>query len=152
MASSNSQGDVALWDLEAQKCIHVIKGAHDASVHTLEFIPSQPLLITSASDNSIKEWVFDESDLTPRLLRSKSGHHQPPNRVRFYGKDGQAILSSGGDRSLRYFCTIRDAQNTELSQGRIESKAKQYNMEIDELKFPQILQMSTCKLSIKFIS
>lgn len=64
-------------------------------------------------------------DGTPRLLKSRSGHHSPPSRIRYYGQDGHFILSSGRDRSLRAFSTVRDAQTVELSQGEYNTTALQ---------------------------
>jgi hypothetical protein len=54
-------------------------------------------------------------------LKSRSGHHAPPARIRYYGNDGHFILSSGRDRSLRAFSTVRDAQTFELSQGEYDA-------------------------------
>ena len=70
-----------------------------------------------------------------RLLRSRSGHSLPPSLIRYY-KTGQQILSTGQDHSLRVFHTFRDRQNSELSQGHIERKAKKLNQKEIDLKFP----------------
>ncbi|CAO3658833.1 unnamed protein product [Umbelopsis ramanniana] len=142
MATANMHGDVALWDLEKRTLVHVMKGAHDASISCLQFLNSQPILVSGGSDNAVKQWIFDNLDGTPRLLKSRSGHHSPPLRIRYYGQDGHFILSSGRDRSLRAFSTIKDAQTIELSQGALAKKAKNYNLKIDELKLPQITQFA----------
>ena len=62
-------------------------------------------------------WIFDQSDGSARLLKSRCGHGAPPTKVRFCTKGGQGILSSGLDRSLRLFTTVKDSTATELSQG-----------------------------------
>jgi len=40
-------------------------------------------------------WVFDMADGGGRLLRQRSGHSEPPIKLRFHGNDGQLLLSSG---------------------------------------------------------
>ncbi|KAG2180209.1 hypothetical protein INT43_003998 [Umbelopsis isabellina] len=142
MATANMQGDIALWDLEKRSLVHVMKGAHDGNITSIQFLNSQPILVTCGSDNAVKQWIFDNLDGTPRLLKSRSGHHSPPSKIRYYGHDGHFILSSGRDRSLRAFSTVRDAQTVELSQGSLAKKAKNYNLKIDELKLPQITQFA----------
>lgn len=54
MATASNSGDVALWDLEKRRLIHLMKNAHDGFISSLQFINGNPLLITSAADNSIK--------------------------------------------------------------------------------------------------
>jgi len=40
-------------------------------------------------------WFFDMADGGARLLRQRSGHSQPPIKLRFHGNDGQILLSAG---------------------------------------------------------
>ncbi|KAJ3347312.1 hypothetical protein HDU91_006799 [Kappamyces sp. JEL0680] len=118
MATANGSGNIALWDLSERRLVHLMETAHDASVHTCYFLNGTNILVTASSDNSIKQWIFDSSDGVPRLLKLRSGHHKPPTKIMYYGTDGRSLLSVGQDQSLRYYSVIRDAQNTELSQGR----------------------------------
>ncbi|KAF9932543.1 hypothetical protein BGZ75_004042 [Mortierella antarctica] len=138
MASANMYGDIALWDLDRQRVLHVMKGAHDGTIPSIQFLNGQPILMSSGADNSVKQWIFDSLDGLPRLLKSRSGHHAPPTNIRYYGEDGHFILSAGRDRSLRAFSTVRDSQSTELSQGSLSKKSKLLNLKIDELKLPLI--------------
>ena len=116
---------------------HVIRGAHDAPVGGLHFVPGQPLLISSSADNSYKQWFFEDNgegggilgdgsaaaaggstmSSFPRLLRSRSGHHAPPHLIRHYGDDGKNILTASRDRSVRCLSVVRDSRSFELSQG-----------------------------------
>nr|KAJ3420432.1 hypothetical protein HK105_005678 [Polyrhizophydium stewartii] len=129
MATASMYGDIALWDLDERRLIHVMKGAHDAAVHTCMFYNGTPILLTAL-------------DGLPRLLKQRSGHHKPPSAIRFYDQDGHTLLSAGQDQSLRSFSVIRDAQNVELSQGSLEEQAKKTGSHIDALKLPQIVQFS----------
>jgi U3 small nucleolar RNA-associated protein 21 len=55
LASANSAGHVALWDLnEGGKLLHIVRGAHDGAISALEWVPGQPVLITSGADNAVK--------------------------------------------------------------------------------------------------
>jgi U3 small nucleolar RNA-associated protein 21 len=54
-------------------------------------------------------------------------------------------VSAGRDKSLRSFCTSRDNQNYEFSQGSLAKKAKSRGVDIDELKLPQISDFDVCK-------
>jgi len=48
-------------------------------------------------------WIFDMADGGARLLRQRSGHAQPPIKLRFHGNDGQIILSAGSKNVLILF-------------------------------------------------
>ena len=73
---------------------NILQDAHDAPLSALHFFPGQPLLMSAAQDNSIKQWLFDAPDNSARLLRFRSGHSEPPTLVRHYG-EGHRLLSAG---------------------------------------------------------
>jgi U3 small nucleolar RNA-associated protein 21 len=55
LASASSAGHIALWDLnEGGRLLHMVRGAHDGAITSLEWVPGQPVLITSSEDNSVK--------------------------------------------------------------------------------------------------
>lgn len=60
LASASSAGHIALWDLnEGGRLLHMIRGAHDAAISSVEWVPGQPILITSSEDNSVKvRWPY----------------------------------------------------------------------------------------------
>ncbi|CAK5040589.1 unnamed protein product [Aphanomyces euteiches] len=147
LASGTSSGDVILWNLETQRLQAKIPLAHDADVASVLFLPSEPVLLTSSGDNSIKLWIFDQlNDAAPaRLLKSRQGHKAPPTTIRYYGhdvqKDGMVcqILSASQDRSFRMFHTAREQQSAELSQGPLLKKARQ---NFGNVKLAPILQLA----------
>lgn len=52
----------ALRDV-AKKCLVVtVDEAHREAVASLEFIPNEPILLSSGGDNSLKQWIFDQAD------------------------------------------------------------------------------------------
>ncbi|KAJ2835623.1 rRNA-processing protein utp21 [Coemansia sp. 'formosensis'] len=149
LATANAEGDVALWDLDSRRLLHVMQGAHDATIPSIEFLAGQPLLLTSSADNSLKEWLFDGQDGVPRLLRHRSGHFAAPQMIRYHDDEGRSILSAGRDRSLRYFSVFRDAQNVELSQGSLAREARARKVRVNELRLPQIAQFASCPAMAK---
>ncbi|KAF7796706.1 hypothetical protein EIP86_007889 [Pleurotus ostreatoroseus] len=143
LASASSNGHIALWDLNAGgRLLHVIRGAHDGAVTAIEWVPGQPLLISSGEDNSVKQWLFDSPTAAPRLLKFRSGHHAPPHLIRFYGEDGKQLLTASTDRSLRCTSVVRDSRSFELSQGSLSKKATNLSIPIASLKLAPITSIS----------
>ena len=134
-------GTVTTWDLEKRRQRDLNQRAHDSEIISCYFFPGQPLLMTSAKDNSLKQWAYDQSDGSSRLLKFRCGHGKPPNLVSFYA-DGKRIFASGSDKSLRVWSTIQDQQSKELSQSRVASRAKKLNIHEEELKLPMVSYMS----------
>lgn len=75
-------------------CCVCMQDAHDGPLTSLFFFPGEPLLMSGAADNSLKQWLFDSADGTARLLRFRSGHSAPPSCLKFYGS-GNKLLSAG---------------------------------------------------------
>ncbi|KAG6865407.1 hypothetical protein C0991_002901 [Blastosporella zonata] len=143
LASASSAGHVALWDLNSGgRLLHMIRGAHDGAISALEWVPGQPVLITSGEDNSVKQWLFDSPTAAPRLLKFRSGHHAPPHLIRYYGSDGKQLLSASRDRSLRCTSVVRDSRSFEMSQGSLAKKATSLSIPLASLKFPPITSIS----------
>ncbi|KAG2084691.1 WD40-repeat-containing domain protein [Suillus discolor] len=88
----------------------------------LEWVPGQPVLISSGEDNSVKQWLYESPTAVPRLLKFRSGHHAPPHLIRFYGED--------------------DSRSYEMSQGSLARKATTLSKPLTSLKFPPITSIS----------
>ncbi|KAJ3736079.1 Utp21 specific WD40 associated putative domain-containing protein [Lentinula guzmanii] len=143
MASASSLGHIAIWDLnEGGRLLHMIRGAHDGAISALEWVPGQPVFITSSEDNSVKQWLFDSPTAAPRLFKYRSGHHAPPHLIRYYGEDGKQLLTASRDRSLRCTSVVRDSRSFELSQGSLIKKASSLSVPVANLKFPPITAIS----------
>ena len=52
MATASPAGHVAVWDLDHRRLSTVIRHAHHGAVTGLQFLPGQPLLLTSSPDNA----------------------------------------------------------------------------------------------------
>ena len=55
LASASASGHLAVWDLNNNgRLLHIVRGAHDRAVTSIEWIPNQPVLVSSGEDNSVK--------------------------------------------------------------------------------------------------
>ncbi|KAB1212058.1 hypothetical protein CJ030_MR5G024630 [Morella rubra] len=54
LASGGSSGVISIWNLEKRRLQSVIREAHDSSIISLHFFASEPVLMSSSADNSIK--------------------------------------------------------------------------------------------------
>ncbi|RDA86966.1 hypothetical protein CP532_6740 [Ophiocordyceps camponoti-leonardi (nom. inval.)] len=168
-------GDVTLWDLNGGgRVMGVLRSAHNppsrdgrlvpGGVTKAEFLPGQPVIVTSGRDNSLKSWIFDKTPFSPipRILHSRSGHAGPVNCLHFLPSDFDGVeagnkwlLSGGRDRSLWGWSLRRDGQSTELSQGAIRKKAAKVGIlaasalahgpvsSLEDLKAPEITCIAT---------
>ncbi|CAM9943712.1 unnamed protein product, partial [Ectocarpus sp. 8 AP-2014] len=154
LASAGGDGRVCLWDLKERRLHHTM-GAHEGGISKLQFLPREPVLVSSGTDNCIKMWVFDSPDGTARLLRSREGHRAPPRAVRYYGNTTLAtmgegadatalcVLSAGTDRSFRVFHTVRDCLSQELSQKPLVKVATRHRVTTqDDFKLRPVLSFA----------
>lgn len=167
--SSIESGDVTLWDLtRGGKIAGILRAAHETSASTtasgisgIEFLPGQPIIISSGLDNALRSWVFDQVPFspTPRILHSRSGHASSISQLSFLpaatdGSEasGKWLLSASNDRSLWGFSLRKDGQSTELSQGNVRHKAKKVGKltvdesAVEDFKCPPIIDMA-CSLN-----
>ncbi|XP_015881797.3 uncharacterized protein LOC107417678 [Ziziphus jujuba] len=145
LASGGSSGVISIWNLEKRRLQAVIKEAHDGPILSLHFLANEPVLMSSASDNSIKMWIFDTSDGDPRLLRFRRGHSAPPQCIRFYA-NGRHILSAGQDRAFRLFSIIQDQQSRELSQRHVTKRAKKLKVKEEEIKLKPVIAFDSAEI------
>ena len=108
MATGSSTGHICVWNLDTCHLISQVRHAHkQCSIAALHYLPGEPLLLSSGSDNAIREWIFDMPDgRSCRLYRERCGHWKSPRCVRFH--DNEIVLSAGNDGRLRTFHTILD--------------------------------------------
>ncbi|GMH45573.1 hypothetical protein BSKO_13530 [Bryopsis sp. KO-2023] len=145
LAAGGAAGVITIWNLEEKRLSTVINAAHDAPLVSLFFFPKSPLLMSSAGDNSIKHWIFDNLDGSARFLRSNTGHRAPPNCIKFY-KEGNRILSAGQDRAFWMFPTSQHHRGMELSQGHIKRTAKRLKRSEEDIKLRRVIQMDACEV------
>ncbi|KAJ8984723.1 hypothetical protein NQ317_004987 [Molorchus minor] len=145
MATGSAAGHIVFWDLEERKVASQLLAAHDGPVTGMVCLPSEPLILTSSPDNTLKLWIFDMTDGGARLLRIREGHSASPSFVRFHGANGHNILTCAGDSTLRIFNTQTEQFNKSLgkaSYNRKSSKKRGRAVE-DPLKMPPIIQFTS---------
>uniref|UniRef100_A0A453T6N4 WDR36/Utp21 N-terminal domain-containing protein n=1 Tax=Aegilops tauschii subsp. strangulata TaxID=200361 RepID=A0A453T6N4_AEGTS len=145
LASGGSSGVISIWNLEKRRLHSVIREAHDGSIVSLHFFANEPILMSSAADNSIKMWIFDNNEGDARLLRFRSGHSAPPRCIRFYG-NGKSILSAGQDRAFRLFSVVQDQQSRELSQRHVAKRAKKLRVKEEEIKLKPVIAFDCAEI------
>lgn len=145
LAVATRAGSLVLFDLAAAaedgeegtpRLLHSVQHAHDGAIGAIEFVPGQPLLVSSGADNCVKQWFFESPTLPPRVLKSRGGHALPPHQIRYYGDDGRTMLSTSRDQSVRCWSVVRDSRSFELSQGAIEHRASKLALDAAALKLP----------------
>ncbi|TGZ82394.1 Utp21-domain-containing protein [Ascodesmis nigricans] len=135
LAVGHDDGFVTLWNLTKRRVFGELRNSHEPSpqgVHA-QWLTGQNILVTTAGDNSIKEWVFDSPHSSqPRLLRSRSGHAAPITAMAFVSPNTNHFLLSGSrDRSLRAQSLRNDSQNFEFSQGAAVKKANKMSKRVE---------------------
>ncbi|XP_017765765.1 PREDICTED: WD repeat-containing protein 36 isoform X2 [Eufriesea mexicana] len=123
MATGSLNGHIVLWNLEQRKVESQIHKAHFGAVTGLKYLPNEPLLVSSSPDNSLKLWIFDLADGAGRLLRVREAHSEPPTIIRFYGNEGDNILTAGSDSSLRIFSTVTEILNKSFGKATFNRRA-----------------------------
>ena len=158
LVSGGTSGNIVVWDLQAKQMHSRIADAHHGTVVGLSFLVGEPVLLSSGTDNSLRMWIFDQSDGSARLLRSREGHTAPPVRLRYYGGETMAsladgadghsaqILSAGRDRAFRMFHAIRDCQSREMSQGHVVKRARKLHVNASDLKLPHVVDFATAEV------
>ncbi|KAJ1990888.1 DNA-directed DNA polymerase alpha catalytic subunit pol1 [Dimargaris cristalligena] len=137
MVTGDENGNITVWDLANKRLFYQLDRAHGSAVSSLYFMPGEPLLISNSGDNSIKTWVFDKVDSTPRLMIELAGNERPPTNIQFYGASSTHLLTTGPDRALRLFVTNRAVMAQELSQTKSQKGASQSG------RLPPIVQMAS---------
>lgn len=74
LASSNSEGTIAIWDLKEQKLVGQKTNAHQNRILTLEFLLGSPFLVTGAEDNRIVVWFMETENSLPIPRKIIEGH------------------------------------------------------------------------------
>ena len=82
-----------LWDLKADKEVHVLKG-HGKPVRSAAFAPDSQRACTTGDDGTIRVW----SVVTGEELFKINGHAGKPVWSAVFSPDGSTILSSGDDK------------------------------------------------------
>ena len=165
MAVGTSSGAIVVFDLDKRQ-LHCMMGSgggsdvmsHSQRVVSLHFLANKPILMSSSEDNSLKQWLFNDTlDNLPSLLRFREGHSMPPTLVRHYEKNGSSddSMANGGkllscsnlDKTFRVFSTHKDEQSFEMSQRNVARRTKRIKLSNSgELKLSAVVDLASCSL------
>eukprot|EP01040_Poterioochromonas_malhamensis_P006235 gene6235-6710_t len=140
--TSSVHGQVYIWSIDnlsndsktVVKLLHTIQRAHDGRIASLQFLPAEPVFLTSGRDNALKLWIFDNPDGSARLLKYRQGLSRYPKRLRYFGDlsssqlVGQEIYSiiagmiaADADGRLLFTRTEKDYDFQELSSRSLDT-------------------------------
>jgi len=119
LGSSSRSGQISIFNLNKRRVAHTFDASPSSQAVYLQFLPGQPVLLTTSKDNSIKLFMFEESG--PRVFKSRQGHSSPPTRL--FAHSERFILSTG-DGTLRAQSLYKDSQSFELSQGVLMDRSR----------------------------
>lgn len=69
MATAASNGFIAFWNLnEGGRLVNVLRDAHSESTSKIDFLPNQPVLVSSSGDNSVKVGCLHLSIVTLTII------------------------------------------------------------------------------------
>ncbi|XP_055327794.1 WD repeat-containing protein 36-like [Paramacrobiotus metropolitanus] len=139
MITGSDEGHLVVWNLETQRLASQKEKAHSGPVTGLKCFPSEPLLITSSPDNSIRLWIMDDEMSGVRLHKFKEGHAAPPNRIAFYGDSGTTILSAGKDSCLRAFSLEAEFLGFSLGKALFNRKQAKKSTKTERRIMPEIV-------------
>lgn len=144
LAVALADGRAVLWNLEDRQIVDTWTAHQIGPISLLQFVPSLAVMLSTANDNTIAEWVIEGSSV--RLLRSRRGHAKPVSLVRFIGPEGESILSCGEDRSLRLASMVKDSQSSEVSQGAMEHFANKANLSREEISLEPVIAVDFARI------
>lgn len=77
MFSANSDGSIAVWDLNTQALVGQKVGAHSGSITSLYGLPGVSFLISTGVDNRMVKWTLENEQSLPERHTELEGHAKP---------------------------------------------------------------------------
>lgn len=68
MITGSTHGHLAIWDLEQQVLLLQHRNAHKGAITGLKSLPSEPLIVTSSRDNSLKVNILNYLSFSAQVL------------------------------------------------------------------------------------
>lgn len=116
MATANSEGSLAIWNLDDQMLIGQRPNAHSGRITALYFVKGMPYLISAGVDNRMIKWAVEEEQSLPTINTELAGHSAPASSLAFFGEN--SLVSASEDGFVRGFNIIRDDIMKSLGKAR----------------------------------
>ncbi|KAL7072309.1 hypothetical protein ACQ4LE_008436 [Meloidogyne hapla] len=107
LASANSEGSIAIWDLNERILLGQLTQAHQSSITWLNFLLGQSFLLSAGEDNKLVKWVFRNENSLPEVQNCLQGHSEPATTLKFF--DDDLLVSASKDGHVRQFDSVRTA-------------------------------------------
>ncbi|KAH7729523.1 Utp21 specific WD40 associated domain containing protein [Aphelenchoides avenae] len=139
MLSANSEGSIAVWDLNEQMLIGQKTHAHSGPVVSMHCMLGQPFVITSGTDNRMVKWVLKNELALPEVHTELEGHAEPVTCVKFYNE--LSVLSAGLDGCVRRFALFRADIMRRIGLAREVKKSELSKDRFIDVRMEPIVQM-----------
>lgn len=96
--AGGSSDTIRIWDLKANKLIHILLEAHKDRVLSLDISQNGEILASGSSDNVIRLWDVEKGI----RMRTIPAHEGAVNAVAI-SPDGQTIVSGSDDKSIKWW-------------------------------------------------
>lgn len=105
MATTNSEGTIALWNLNERILIGQKIAAHEGEIKSAFFLLGQPNMITCGSDNKMIRWFMETEISLPIVSKPIEGHNGEVNKLCFLQRLF-IVLGYFTQICKRYYCCV----------------------------------------------
>ncbi|KAI6176244.1 hypothetical protein M3Y97_00777500 [Aphelenchoides bicaudatus] len=144
MATTNSAGTIALWNLNERLLIGQKIAAHSGKIHSVFFLLGQPNMITCGEDNKIARWFMETEIALPVPSKIIEGHKGEVTAIKF--ATDTSILSSGIDGHVRKFNIYRGDRISQLGVAREVKKKEISKDRFIDVRLEPIIDMKLEKM------
>ena len=109
----------------------MVRWAHEGRIVSAMYLPQEPLVISSSTDNALRLFSCEGSEGAMRLLKARAGHQTTARCVRFMareedgGKSTDMMLLTGGEEgAMRMWSLRREEESRELGQRKLGGKSR----------------------------
>lgn len=126
LSLATANGDVFFYDLDTKKRVQSLRNFEKSHTSSVAFLPGQPVLVVSGSNNELSEYVFDppltvNGGHRARLLRRRGGHSAAPSCILF-DEETHFVISGALDGSMWMFSLRKDSQSRKFGNSKIDKR------------------------------
>lgn len=79
MISGNSEGSIAVWDLNRRILVGQKTDAHKGPIVSLNFFLGEANFVSSGTDNRLVKWILKDENALPEEVKTLEGPSEPVN-------------------------------------------------------------------------
>uniref|UniRef100_A0A7E4UZN6 Utp21 domain-containing protein n=1 Tax=Panagrellus redivivus TaxID=6233 RepID=A0A7E4UZN6_PANRE len=142
MATANSEGDIAIWDLEEKILVGQKVGVHEGRITSLYFLRGLSFLISSGVDNKMINWALEEEQCLPVVHTEIAGHGEGVTSLAFF--DENALISTSLDGYVRSYNLIRDDVMQNFGKAREVKKSELSSDRFIDVALEPVVDLDVC--------